>query len=142
MKTIITYVAFDGKEFNDEDLCAKYEKCKKYFEPLKKARFFDHKGREKSLNSILSDEAAYIFMAYLPTEEVVKAFKDLWEKEGLSGTDSITKPGFYFYEDCMCEDAELWHMVDGFPEYIANKFDSYKTAKKIKEQLDNENGSL
>ena len=142
MEIKTTYIAFDGKEFDDEDSCMEYEFQKKYHASLNAAHFYNRRGQEKSLDTVISNEANYIFMAYLPTEEAIETFKDLWKEEGLIGTNNVTKPGFYFYEDCMCEDEELWHLVDDFPEYIANQFNSYETAKKIKEQLDNENGSL
>lgn len=139
MEIKTTYIAFDGKEFDDEDLCLEYEAQKKYYSSLNAAHFYDSKGREKPLNRVIVDEANRIFMAYLPSKEAVESFKEIWAEQGLIGTDGIIEPGFYFYEDDKCDDKELWHMVDSFPEYIANQYHSYTIAKRAKEQFDNEN---
>lgn len=139
MEIKTTYIAFDGKEFDDENLCAEYEYQKKYYTSLSMAHFYDYRGREKPLSTVITNEANLIFMAYLPSKEAVKTFRKIWAEQGLIGTDGMIEPGFYFYEDDKCDDKELWHMVDSFPEYIANQYHSYTIAKRVKEQFDNEN---
>ena len=137
MEIKTTYIAFDGKEFDDEDLCTEYEFEKKYYASLNAVHFYDYKGRERHLKNVATDEADTIFFVYLPTKEAVESAKKIWTEQGLMETDSMVDPGFYFYEDT--ETDEYWHKVEDFPEFIANTYDSYRMAKNIKERLDNEN---
>ena len=134
MEIKTTYIAFDGKEFDDEDLCIEYEGKIRYSALLTQAKFYNYKGEELTLQSIINeDDIADI--VNLPTKDAVKQFKEL----GITVTDNIKIPGFYFYEDCDRYGEEYWHKVEDFPEFIANTYDSYRMAKSIKERLDNEN---
>ena len=137
MEIKTTYIAFDGKEFDDEDLCTEYEFQKKYCASLNAVHFYDYKGQERHLKNVVTGEADSIFFVYLPTKEAVESAKEIWTEQGLMETDSMIEPGFYFYEDI--ETNEYWHRVEDFPEYIANTYDSYRMAKSVKEKLDNEN---
>lgn len=137
MEIKTTYIAFDGKEFDDEDLCTEYEIQKKYYASLNAAHFYDYKGQEKHLNNVVTGEADSIFFAYLPTKEAIESAKEMWAKQGLMETNNMVEPGFYFYEDT--ETDEYWHRIEDFPEFVANFYDSYRMAKSIKERLDNEN---
>ena len=137
MEIKTTYIAFDGKEFDDEDLCMEYEIQKKYYASLNAVHFYNFKGQERHLKNVVTGEADSIFFVYLPTKEAVESAKEIWTEQGLMGTDSIVEPGFYFYADA--ETNEYWHRVEDFPEYIANTYDSYRMAKSVKERLDNEN---
>ena len=138
MEIKTTYRAFDGKEFDDEDLCTDYEIQKKYYASLNAVHFYNYKGQERHLKNVVTGEAS-IFFVYLPTKEAVESVKEIWTEQGLMGTDSMVEPGFYFYEDCDKYGKEYWHKVEDFPEFIANTYDSYRMAKSIKERLDNEN---
>ena len=132
MEIKMTYIAFDGKEFDDEDLCIEYEGKIRYSALLEQAKFYNYKGEELTLQSVINeDDIADI--VNLPTEDAIKQFKEL----NITVTDNIKIPGFYFYEDT--ETNEYWHRVEDFPEYIANTYDSYRMAKSVKERLDNEN---
>lgn len=139
MEIKTTYIAFDGKEFDDKDLCLEYEHQKKYCTSLSKARFYDSKGREKPLNKVIAGEADSIFIVYLPSKEAVESFKEIWAEQGLIGTDGMIEPGFYFYEDCGGYEEEYWYRIEDFPEIIADTYDIYRMAKSVKERLDNEN---
>lgn len=131
MEIKTTYIAFDGKEFDDENLCAEYESATKYPALLTQAKFYNYKGEKLTLQSIINeDDVADIIN--LPTKDAVKQFKEL----DMVVTDDIKIPGFYFYEDT---GNKYWHRVEDFPEYIANTYSSYRTAKSVKERLDNEN---
>lgn len=132
MEIKTTYIAFDGKEFDDEDSCIEYEGKIRYSALLTQAKFYNYKGEELTLQSIINeDDIAGI--VNLPTENAVKQFKEL----NITVTDNIKIPGFYFYEDT--ETDEYWHRIEDFPEFVANLYDSYRMAKSIKERLDNEN---
>lgn len=135
MEIKTTYVAFDGKEFNDEDLCLEYEGKTRYSALLKQAKFYDKRGNKLTLRNIIN-EYDVIYFINLPTEEAVKQYKELEEVVGDVGIDDIDKPGLYFYEETH---DKYWHTVKDFPEFLADKYDSYRIAKKLKEQLDNEN---
>lgn len=130
MEIKTTYIAFDGEEFDNKDLCTEYER-KKYSALLTQAKFYNYKGEELTLQSVISeDDIADI--VNLPSEDAIKQFKEL----EITVTDDIKIPGFYFYEDT---ETKYWHKIEDFPEFIANSYDSYRMAKSIKEQLDNEN---
>lgn len=136
MKIKMTYIAFDGKEFNDEDLCLEYEGKIKYPALLGQAKLYDKRGNKLTLQDIINEYGDAYFVN-LPTKEAVKQYKELEEERGgAEVVDDINKPGFYFYEDVH---GRYWHEVKNFSEFIADKYDSYRMAKKIKEQLDNEN---
>lgn len=135
MEIKITYVAFDGKEFNDENLCLEYEGEIRYPALLEQAKFYDSRGNRIIPRYAINDDDAVYFIN-LPTEEAVKQYKELEKTAGGVGVDNIDKPGFYFYEDTH---GKYWHTVKDFPEFIADEYNNYKMAKKIKEQLDDEN---
>lgn len=135
MEIKTTYVAFDGKEFDDEDLCFEYEGKTRYPVLLGQAKFYDRRGNKIILQDIIFGYNNAYFVD-LPTEETVKQYKELEKAVGNAGADNINKPGFYFYEETH---GKYWHKVKDFPEFIADEYDSYRIAKKIKEQLDNEN---
>lgn len=139
MEIKTTYIAFDSKEFDDEELCTEYEFQKKYCDSLNAVHFYDYRGRERHLKNVVTGEADSIFFVYLPTKEAVESAKEIWTEQGLMETDSMVEPGFYFYEDCDRYGKEYWHKVEDFPESIADTYDSYRMAKSIKERLDNEN---
>ena len=136
MEIKTTYIAFDGKEFDDEDLCTEYEGKIRYPALLEQAKFYDSRGNRVAPQYVINDSDLAYFIS-LPTEEAVKQYKKLEEAAGHVGIDNMNKPGFYFYEDT--ETNEYWHKVEDFPEFIANTYDSYKMAKSIKERLNNEN---
>lgn len=137
MEIKTTYIAFDGKEFNDEDLCLDYENHKKYSEPLRNARFYNFKGQEISINDYIADGKDMVGTVVLPTIEAIKSFQEiesqLNDNYEVSG---ITEPGLYFYED---SGGNYWHTIEEFPYELANYYNNYRIARKIKEQLDNEN---
>lgn len=131
------YKAFDGKEFNDEKDCRDYEMQKKYTNPLDTCAFYSADGKRMSTRDAIDDYADTVFIAYLPTAETVQVFNDLLTSEGYTyAPNDITKPGLYFYEECQ---DKYWHEIESFPEFIANTYEIYRKAKKIKEQLKNEN---
>lgn len=129
------YRAFDGKEFDDEDLCFEYEVKTKNPALLKQAKLYNQEGNKITLQDVIFNYSVAYFVD-LPTEEAVKQYKELEKEAGEIGVDNINKPGFYFYEDTH---GKYWHEVKDFPEFVADKYGSYRLAKKIKEQLDNEN---
>ena len=135
MEIKTTYIAFDGKEFDDEDLCTEYEGKIRYPALLEQAKFYDRRGNRVAPQYVINDNDIAYFIS-LPTEEAVKQYKKLEEAAGHVRIDSMAEPGFYFYEDTGTD--EYWHRVEDFPEYIANTYDSYRMAKSVKEQLDNE----
>lgn len=139
METKTIYIAFDGKEFDDENECFEYECYEKYLKPFANAHFYNSKGQEQPLKDVIMYQANRTFMTYLPTVEAVEAFKEIMKEQNIIGVNNITKPGFYFYEDYNCDEEDYWHRVEDFPNYIANRYDSYTKAKKVKEQLENEN---
>lgn len=131
MEIKTTYIAFDGKEFDDEDLCTEYESATRYPALLTQAKFYNYKGEKLTLQSIISkNDIADI--VNLPTKDAIEQFKEL----DTTVTDDIKIPGFYFYEDT---ETKYWHKIEDFPEFIANTYDNYRMAKSIKERLDNEN---
>ena len=131
MEIKTTYIAFDGKEFDDENLCAEYESATRYPALSTQAKFYNYKGEKLTLQSVINEDDV-ADMVNLPTEDAVKQFKKL----DMVVTDDIKIPGFYFYEDT---GTKYWHKVEDFPEFIANTYDSYRMAKSVKERLDNEN---
>lgn len=135
MEIKMTYVAFDGKEFDDEDLCLEYEGKIRYPALLEQAKFYDSRGNKIIPRYVINNNDTVYFVNLL-TEEAVKQYKKLEETAGNVGIDSINKPGFYFYEDVH---GRYWHEIKDFPEFIADEYDSYRIAKKLKEQLDNAN---
>lgn len=135
MESKTIYIAFDGKEFNDKDECLEYERRKKYLKPFAKAHFYNFKGQEISVNDAIND-IDMVFIVFLPTIEAVKSFRELNYQLTLSESNDITEPGIYFFEEAGEKD---WHEIEDFPCELANTYDRYKTAKQIKEQLENEN---
>lgn len=132
------YKAFDGKEFDNEEDCQNYETQEKYGNPLDPCAFYNANGKRIPTRDVIDDCADTVFIAHLPTAETVQVFNDLLAiGEGYNyAPDDITQPGLYFYEDCLYK---YWHEIESFPEFIANTYEIYREAKKIKEQLKNEN---
>lgn len=130
-----TYIAFDGVEFEFEDECLEYENTCHYYKSLTNAHFYNFHGQEIAPNDLVYNiECVYI--ALLPTMEAVEGFKEIERNLGYEEVDEITKPGFYFYEEL---EEKSWHKVEEFPQFVANTFEIYNTAKQIKERLENEN---
>ena len=76
MEIKTTYIAFDGKEFDDEDLCTEYEGKIRYPALLEQAKFYDRRGNRVAPQYVINDSDLAYFVS-LPTEEAVKQYKKL-----------------------------------------------------------------
>lgn len=124
METKTIYVAFDGKEFIDEDECLFYEKETRY-PALAKEHFYNYYGREISFQEFFENpDSVYIVTLY--SNEAVREFNELMT-EYVFPTD-ISTTGLYLYQEGY---DKFWHLIEDFPLFAANTYSVYHLAKKI-----------
>ena len=98
----IIYRANDGKEFEDEYECEKYERELKEKELLNKGIVFLDYYNEKIDAPIY--ESARIYHIYFPTEESIKLLEKVYEEENDTIVDHLNlneevKPNIWYHFD-------------------------------------------
>lgn len=98
----IIYRAKDGKEFEDEYECEKYERKLRETELFKTGIIFLDYYNEKVNSPIYESEK--IYHIYFPTEESIKFFKQVYEEENDSIIDKLIlveeiKPNIWYHFD-------------------------------------------
>ena len=123
MKEIITYEAFDGTIFDNEDECVEYERLKQSERFVGQIHFFGALKNPLDLNCNQED----VYYAVVDTTEAAEWWNDICAKEGLEKPfkQRTYKPGFYWYTDyndawkCLQEEMEkLQLMADEFQQFI------------------------
>ena len=126
MKEIISYEAFDGTIFEDEDECVAYEKQAQSGEFLGQIHFFN--ASKKPLK--LSCDQDYIYYAVVKTLDAAVWWNDRCAEEGLEQPFKTRAyaPGFYWYDTYTDkwksleeEKEKLQLMADEFQYFIEEK---------------------
>lgn len=123
MKEIVTYEAFDGTQFDNENECYEYERMKLSGEYSGQIHFFDYSKKPLKI-SCNADEVYY---AIVETVEAAMWWNDSCSAEGLNQPfeNRDCKTGFYWYDDhdnkwkCLQEEMDkLQLMADEFQQFI------------------------
>lgn len=124
MEKVITYVAFDGTEFDYEDECYEYERLKQGEKFVGQIHFFDRHKIPLKIGYYDSDD---IFYAVVNTTEAAEWWNRLCEEEGTPQPFEKRpyKPGFYWYDiyddkwKCLQEEMEkLQLLADEFQQFV------------------------
>ena len=119
----IIYRAKDGKEFEDEYECEKYERKLRETELFNTGTIFLDYYNKKISSPIYKSEK--IYHIYFPTEESIKLFEKIYEEED----DSIV-------EKLNCEEVikpNIWYHFDDFKE---NFFSYERKVKEFQEKIE------
>ena len=123
MKEVITYEAFDGTIFDDEDECVEYERLKQSEGVSGQIHFFNILKKPMKLNCDQND----VYYAVVDTKEAAEWWNEVCAEEGLVQPfkQRAYKPGFYWYETyddtwkCLQEEMEkLQMMADEFQQFV------------------------
>lgn len=123
MKEIISYEAFDGTIFDDEDECVEYERQAQSGEFLGQIHFFNAFKKPLKLTCDQDD----IYYAVVKTTEAGEWWNDRCAEEGLEQPfkKRAYSPGFYWYDTyadkwkCLQEEMEkLQLMADEFQQFV------------------------
>lgn len=127
-KRKITYVAFDGIEFQNKNECKNYEN-NKLLENLRGSFFYDFFGKPIPIPKMIK-QINRVSIADLRSEEAVKAFT------GVLNLDKYdfpwTKPGIYFFTQL--EDGTTWHSIKSFYKKIEEIYDIFSIAKRLEKE--------
>ena len=123
MKEIITYEAFDGTRFEDEDKCIEYERLKQSEGFIGQIHFFNIHKKPLNLGCDQND----VYYVVVDTIEAAEWWNNLCVEEGFEQPfkKRTYKPGFYWYETyddtwkCLQEEMEILQiMADEFQQFI------------------------
>lgn len=104
MTEYITYVAFDGSEFDDEDDCLAYERTMKATDYEDEIFFYDSNRKPVPLNVEDLDD---VYFVNIETEKASKWFLDRCRDSGATHpwtydarrAEPFPKTGFFWYDD-------------------------------------------
>ena len=123
MEKVITYVAFDGTEFDDDGEYLEYERMKNGEKFAGQIHFFDYEKRPLKISCDLDE----IFYAVVDTTEVAEWWNESCFQEGLQQPFARRpySPGFYWYDErddvwkCLKEEMEkLQLLADEFQKFV------------------------
>lgn len=120
MEEIITYVAFDGTEFDDEEECLEYEKLKHAEEFVGQIHFFNVFKKPLTINC----DQGIVDYAVVDTTEAAEWWNDLCVEEGLEQPfkKRAYKPGFYWFDTCY----DTWRCLQEEMEKLQSLADEFR----------------